>query len=106
MKVERHLLLQAAGLAAFAAMCAGIAGCGGKADAPAAQADDPPADENAVVVRAEAAQIRTIALTVDGLGRCETLPQRGALLTAAIEGQVQRIAAKVGEPVKCGQTIV
>jgi multidrug resistance efflux pump len=57
-------------------------------------------------VRAQPAELRTIAQTIDGLGRCEALPEGCAAITAALEGQVERLVVNVGQPVKRGDPIV
>src|SRR5215471_20961764 len=82
-------------------------GCAGKtAPSDAAKSEDPPGDAKAISVRAQAAELRTIAETVEGLGRCEALPEGCAAITAALEGQVERLVVKVGQPVKRGDPIV
>ena len=82
-------------------------GCAGKtAPSDAAKSEDPPGDAKAISVRAQPAELRAIAETVEGLGRCEALPEGCAAVTAAIEGQVERLVVTVGQPVKRGDPIV
>ena len=83
----------------------GIAGCGNKNNAAeAAKAEA--AQDGALSVLVEPAQSRKMAETVDGLGRCEALPDRIATLTPAIEGRVKEILPKLGDWVKAGQPVV
>ena len=85
---------------------AGIAGCGGP-HAPTTAAEIPAATGEAhVTVRAEPAKRSTIVETVEGLGRCEALPDHLATLTPAVEGHVHELLVKQGDPVKKGQPIV
>jgi RND family efflux transporter MFP subunit len=65
-----------------------------------------PGETKAIAVRAQPAELRTIVETVEGLGRCEALPEGCAAVTAAVEGQVERLVVKVGQPVKRGDSIV
>ena len=85
-----------------------IAGCGTKTNQQAggAQAADPSAEESGLVVQAVPAEIRDIEVTIEGFGRCESLPQATAVLTPAIEGQIEQLLAKPGDTVKHGQAIV
>lgn len=59
-----------------------------------------------VAVHMKPAERRTIAQVVQALGTCETLLNKTAVLTPAIEGQVLDILAKPGDAVKAGQPIV
>jgi RND family efflux transporter MFP subunit len=79
-------------------------GCAGKT-APG-DAADPPGETKAIAVRAQPVELRTIAETVEGLGRCEALPEGCAAVTPAVEGQVERLVVKIGQPVKRGDPIV
>ena len=54
----------------------------------------------------EPAQRSTLVETVEGLGRCEALPDHLATLTPAVEGHVHELLVKQGDPVKKGQPIV
>ena len=65
--------------------------------------DAPVAD---VHVRVKSAEKRTIAETVAGLGRCEAIPDRFALLTAAAEGRVIHLLKQTGDPVEAGCAVV
>ena len=72
-------------------------------------ASDGPAEEEpgaSVTVRAELARRGTMSETVQGLGRCEALPDHIATLTPAVEGHVHELLVKQGDPVKKGQPIV
>jgi len=82
-------------------------GCTGKtAPGDAEKSADPPGEAKAIAVRAQPAELRTIVETLEGLGRCEALPDGCAAVTAAVEGQVERLVVKVGQPVKRGDPIV
>jgi multidrug efflux pump subunit AcrA (membrane-fusion protein) len=59
-----------------------------------------------VRVRVKPAEMRTIADKVTGLGRCEALPQRFAVLTAAAEGRVIHLLKQPGDSVEAGCAIV
>lgn len=81
-----------------------LAGCGAR---EATGAKDPAEDQpEAIAVRTQPAQQRTISHTVEALGTCEPLPDKTASLAAAIEGQTAAIPAKVGDAVKAGQVLV
>ena len=83
--------------------CAGCASHGG-----AAQADEKKEEEHEahVVVKTEPARLGTLTETVDGLGRCEALPDHIATLTPAVEGHVHELLVAQGDAVKKGQPIV
>jgi HlyD family secretion protein len=84
-----------------------VSGCASKAGkAEVAANEEKSTDETALSVRAEAVQLRTIEQTVEGIGRCETLPDRVASLTPAVEGRIQRMVLKLGDAVQRGQAIV
>ena len=92
---------------AAALLLSALAGCASKpVQAEATKSDASVEAENALVVRAEPLEVRTIAETVTGLGRCEALPDQIASLTPGIEGQVQKLLVKLGDNVKEGQPIV
>lgn len=82
------------------------AGCGSHA------VENPTDDENQtkgeahVTVRTELARTRSLTEAVEGLGRCEALPDRIATLTPAIEGHVDELLVAQGDVVKKGQPIV
>ncbi len=59
-----------------------------------------------VRVRVKSAEKRTIADRVTGLGRCEAIPDRFAVLTAATEGRVTRLLKQPGDTVEAGSAIV
>ena len=88
-------------------LLAGLSGCKGKADAKGGEGDV--AGEKAeahVTVKVEAARQGALAESVEGLGRCEALPDHLATLTPAVEGHVHELLLKQGDPVKKGQAIV
>ncbi len=59
-----------------------------------------------VRVGVKAAEKRTIADKVTGLGRCEAIPDRFAVLTAAAEGRVVRLLKQPGDAVERGCAVV
>ncbi len=88
----------------LAAILVGIAGCGRSGD-PGATADAG-ASEPHVTVKVEPARLGILSEAVEGLGRCEALPDHLATLTPAVEGHVQALLVKQGDPVRKGQPIV
>ncbi len=65
-----------------------------------------PEEPAKVDVRCVAARRLPFAITVDGLGRTEPLPECVGSLTAAVEGQVHELLVKLGDTVKAGQRIL
>jgi HlyD family secretion protein len=59
-----------------------------------------------VDVRCVTARRLPFAITVDGLGRTEPLPECVGSLTAAVEGHVHDLLVKIGDPVKARQAIL
>lgn len=106
MRASRHSVLRA-GVALFALMgpLATVIVTGCRADKPAE-----PLNSSAVprrpVVRVEPVQRRTIDHVVEGLGRCEGLPDKIASLTATVEGRVQKLLVLPGANVKAGEPVV
>jgi RND family efflux transporter MFP subunit len=84
----------------------GLIGCGPSAEKSATAEEHPEAAEAHVVVRTEPARRSTLAETVEGLGQCEALPERLAMLTPVVAGHVEHLLVKQGETVKQGQPIV
>ncbi len=82
-----------------------VAGCGNHGEEPAAEehADD---GEAHVTVKAVKAKLAPLTETVEGIGRCEALPDRIATLTPAVEGHVHELLVKQGDVVKKGQPVV
>jgi RND family efflux transporter MFP subunit len=63
-------------------------------------------DEAAVTVSAKPIEKRAVGRTITMLGRCEALPEKRALVTSVIEGQIGRLLAKQGDKVTIGQPLV
>ncbi|MEO6812108.1 MAG: efflux RND transporter periplasmic adaptor subunit [Isosphaeraceae bacterium] len=78
-------------------------GCGSRAETVEPTSGN---DEAHVSVRVVAARRGTMTVTIDGLGRCEALPDQLATLTPAVEGHVHELLVKQGETVSKGQPIV
>ena len=53
-----------------------------------------------IVVKTEPARLGTLTHTVEGLGRCEALPDHIATLTPAVEGHVHELLVAQGDVVK------
>ncbi|HUE13816.1 MAG TPA: efflux RND transporter periplasmic adaptor subunit [Planctomycetaceae bacterium] len=84
------------------------------ADAPQGKETAPAKTEEAkedevkghVTVRCVPAQKRSLAVTVDSLGRTELLPESLGSLTATVEGHVHKLLVNLGDSVTAGQPIV
>jgi RND family efflux transporter MFP subunit len=89
------------------ALMAALAGCGahGKA-APQEEEEESKKGEAHVTVRAASARVGPLTETVEGLGRCEALPDQIATLTPAVEGHVHELVVALGDAVKKGDPIV
>ncbi len=83
---------------------AALSGCGGAATPAEGNKDEK--EEAQVAVQVVPARLGTERATVEGLGRCEALPDHLATLTPALEGHVHDLLVKEGEPVKKSQPIV
>jgi RND family efflux transporter MFP subunit len=83
-----------------------IAGCGSHGDMTASDDKHEEAGEAHIVAKTEPARLGTLTHTVEGLGRCEALPNQIATLTPAIEGHVHELLVAQGDAVKKGQPIV
>lgn len=83
-----------------------LLGCSAKGDTEAAKEGGEKESSQLVEVRVEPAVKGPLIVTVEGLGRCEPLPDRVATLTPAVEGHVHSLPVKQGETVKKGQAIV
>ncbi len=83
-----------------------VAGCGTHEDAAEPHEAEAADEEAHVTVRTEPARLGTLTETVDGLGRCEALPDHIATLTPAVEGHVHELLVAQGAAVKKGQPIV
>lgn len=83
----------------------GLAGCGagGAPATPGPTATDAAAF---VTVRVEPARVGSVAEVVEGLGRCEAIPDHIATLTPAVEGHVHELFVKQGSTVSKGQPII
>jgi multidrug efflux system membrane fusion protein len=81
-----------------------VFGCARGGQAAGEKEDDE--KEADVHVRVKPAEQRTIAGKVTGLGRCEAIPQRFAVLTAAAEGRVIQLLKQPGDRVEPGCAIV
>jgi RND family efflux transporter MFP subunit len=84
-----------------------FAGCGPHGGAAPSEEDHAAEEGDAhVTVRTEPARLRPLTELVEGLGRCEALPDHIATLTPAVEGHVHELLVAQGEAVKKGQPIV
>lgn len=83
-----------------------FAGCSSHGDVAKPNEEHSPEGEAHVTVRTEPARLGALIDTVDGLGRCESLPDHIATLTPAVEGHVHELLVAQGDAVKKGQPIV
>ena len=83
-----------------------LAGCGLHGEAAPDEEKHDEEHEAHVEVKTEPARLGTSTETVEGLGRCEALPDHIATLTPAVEGHVHELRVLQGEAVKKGQPIV
>src|SRR3984957_162268 len=80
-----------------------------KADDKKDEKKDAPEEEKIpghVDVRCVTVRRLPFAITVEGLGRTEPLPECVGSLTAAVEGHVHELLVKIGDAVKLGQPIL
>lgn len=87
-------------------LLAALAGCGISSDPAATDQEHSPEAEAHVVVRTELARLGNLRETVEGMGRCEALPDHIATLTPAVEGHVHELLVAQGDTVRNGQPIV
>ena len=73
--------------------CCGCHSHGGSATPDEASSES----EASVTVRVEPARFDTVARVVEGLGRCEALPDHIATLTPAVEGHVHELLVAQGD---------
>jgi multidrug efflux pump subunit AcrA (membrane-fusion protein) len=83
-----------------------VAGCGPHEGSAAPDEKKEEEREAHVEVKTVPARLGTLTQTVEGLGRCEALPDHIATLTPAVEGHVHELLVAEGELVKKGQPIV
>jgi RND family efflux transporter MFP subunit len=83
-----------------------IAGCGTHGSAAPEEEKHEEEHEAHVEVKTGPALLGTLTETVEGLGRCEALPDHIASLTPAIEGHVHDLLVAQGDAVKKGDPIV
>ena len=83
-----------------------IAGCGSDGGAATEAEKHEEEHEAHVEVKTGPARMGTLTETVEGLGRCEALPDHIASLTPAIEGHVHGLLVTQGDAVKKGEPIV
>ncbi len=82
------------------------AGCESPSETVKADDAAPEEAEAEVTVRVAPARFERAARTIEGLGRCEALPDHTAPLTPAVEGHVHELLVEQGHEVKKGQPIV
>lgn len=86
-----------------------IAGCRAKGEAEPSHEESATEEEGegpVVTVKVQPARRAVGVVGIEGLGRCEPIPDRLATLTPAVEGHVHQLLARLGEAVKAGQPIV
>jgi HlyD family secretion protein len=87
-------------------LLAALAGCAAHGTFAPEDAGHTTNDEAHVSVRTEPARVGLLTRTLEGLGRCEALPDHIATLTPAVEGHVHALVAVQGDPVRKGQPII
>jgi len=87
-------------------LVAALSGCGIHGDSALPGEEHSSEGEAHVTVRTEPARLGTLRETVEGMGRCEALPDHIATLTPAVEGHVHKLVVAQGDTVKKGQPIV
>jgi RND family efflux transporter MFP subunit len=88
------------------ALLAAMAGCAPHGGAASSDEEHSTQGAAHVTVRTELSRVGVLTETVDGLGRCEALPDHIATLTPAVEGHVHELLVSQGDAVKKGQPIV
>jgi RND family efflux transporter MFP subunit len=83
-----------------------FAGCGSHGGTAPEDEKHGEEHEAHVEVKTEPARLGALIETVEGLGRCEALPDHIATLTPAVEGHVHELLVAQGDAVKKGQPIV
>jgi multidrug efflux pump subunit AcrA (membrane-fusion protein) len=83
-----------------------VAGCGIYGGSEHKEAEHSGEQEAHVTVRTAVARRGMLTEVVEGLGRCEALPDHIATLTPAVEGHVHELLVVQGDTVKKGQPIV
>jgi multidrug efflux pump subunit AcrA (membrane-fusion protein) len=86
-------------------LLAACCGCHSQGETADHEAEDHESKAS-VTVRVVSARFDRSARIVEGLGRCEALPDHIATLTPAVEGHVHELLVEQGSPVKKGQPIV
>jgi RND family efflux transporter MFP subunit len=89
-----------------ASLLVGVAGCGSHGETAREEGGHAEKGEAHVIVRAEATRLGNMTESVEGLGRCEALPDHIATLTPAVEGHVHELLVTQGQEVKKGQPIL
>jgi HlyD family secretion protein len=83
-----------------------LLGCGRPSTATDPRLESVDGAQASVSVTAVPIVKRSINQTVAVLGRCEALPQKRALVTSIVEGQVAQLLVKQGDQVTAGQPLV
>jgi HlyD family secretion protein len=91
-------------LCALAACALMLLGCNHAA--PQSEEQKASEGEAAVTVSAKLIEKHAVGRAITMLGRCEALPEKRALVTSVIEGQVGHLLAKQGDKVTAGEPLI
>lgn len=91
---------------AWLVLVAAMAGCRAKGETEPSEEAASHAEEPAVTVLVQPARLATGIVGIEGLGRCEAIPERLATLTPAVEGHVHQLKTRLGATVKAGEPIL
>lgn len=83
-----------------------LSGCGISQSLSSEVDNGAAAGESSVILSVKSVERRSIGQSITALGRCEAVPQKQALITPVIGGQVATILAQLGDAVTSGQPIV
>jgi HlyD family secretion protein len=88
-----------------AAWVSGLSGCHHSASTSSEEKESGAEEAPAITVTAKPAEFRNIGRTISLLGRCDSPPEKRALITSVVEAQVTSLLAKQGSRVMAGQAI-
>jgi RND family efflux transporter MFP subunit len=90
----------------FVALVCGFIGCTHSPSTAPVEKDAGAGDTPSITVIVKPAEFHNIGRTISLLGRCDTPPEKRALITSVIEAQVTKLLAKQGDRLNAGQAIV
>ncbi len=90
----------------YVALVCGFIGCTHSPSSAPVEKDASAGDAPSITVIVKPAEFHNIGRTISLLGRCDTPPEKRALITSVIEAQVTKLLAKQGDRLNAGQAIV